>query len=441
MSSLLEYSSRLAELPPPESSEGKHRLLTLYPVKTPGGQGWIGLHDGKIAWLSLGPLDRDGVQQYWNGPLKEARRCPFSPENLDRLTQGHGDHELAPLGTSFQKAVWEQLLRIPFSSTRTYRQIAEELGSPNRARAVGTAIGANPIAWLIPCHRVVPSKGGLGGYRWGTPIKEKLLGWEQSRKGLIKPHDRIPDEREKLEAVLLRAQRFEDIAKLAGDIAHDLNNLLAPIRMSTELLKRKLTDSSVDRYVDIIESSTARARSVIQEILSFSRETEDHHPEPIDVIPVLRELEQMVRTSFPGRIKVKFLFERPSARVKVDPSQLHRCLLNILVNAKDAIRDKGLITLKTSAQELGFRVCVGGRSLEPGHFLCISITDTGCGIPEAIREQIFDPFFTTKPKEEGTGLGLASAYGIIARSGGFMDVESAIGKGSTFDLFFPYTED
>lgn len=241
----------------------------------------------------------------------------------------------------------------------------------------------------------------------------------------------------KLEAMLLNAQRFEDIAKLAGDIAHDLNNLLAPIRMATELLKRKLEDPSVDRYVEIIETSTGRARSVIQEILTFSRESEAAECEIINVNPLLKELEQMTRETFPESIQVTFEYQDQAPSVEMDPHQLHRSILNLIVNARDAVGESGNITLRVSTHDVELPVSTGKRSLGAGRYTCISVSDTGCGISEEIRERIFDPFFATKPKEQGTGLGLASVFGIIARAGGFIDLESKEGNGSTFHIYIP----
>ena len=415
--------------------------LSLFTVDTPAGPSCLGLSEGAVAWLSFGPLKWDEVEHYWKGPIEEKEECPFCREELMGAAMGNLALTLAPNGTPFQLQVWRQLLDIPFGTTQTYGQIAEAIGSPGSARAVASAVASNPIAWLIPCHRVLPASGGIGSYRWGRPAKESLLVWEHLR--MADPsEDFLPEKREKLEAMLLKAQRFEDIAKMAGDIAHDLNNLIAPIRMATELLKQKLTDDSVSRYVDIIESSTGRARSVIQEILSFSRETEGNEKQTLPVKPIIRELETMVRETFPKRLQLVFDYEPDSSPlvVCIDPHQLHRAILNILVNARDAIRGEGRIGVRVSKHELKIRVCIGERCLLPGSYGCISISDTGSGIPPEIRDRIFDPFFTTKPKEQGTGLGLASVYGIIARAGGFIDLESEPGKGSTFHVFIPQIE-
>jgi O-6-methylguanine DNA methyltransferase len=417
--------------------ENKSAALTLYPLATPAGEGWIGLSGGKVAWLSIGPLDMEAVQRYWKGPCRQARKCPVGKKRLEAAAAGMGDLELAPSGTPFQQMIWRQLLRVPFAATITYAELAGQLGRPRSARAVGAAVAANPVAWLIPCHRVVPAGGGIGGYRWGGAAKERLLEWENASASATEPAAILDEKRHKLEAMLIKAQRFEDIARLAGDIAHDLNNLLAPIRMATELLKRKLENASLDRYVDIIETSTGRARSVIQDILAFSRETEGAGCEPVHLLPLLQELEKIARETFPPRIKLRFAAGGHDPLVRMDPTQFHRAILNILVNARDAISGNGVISVSISLHDIEMQVCVGERCLGPGRYACISIGDTGCGIPEAIREQIFDPFFTTKPKEQGTGLGLASVYGIVAWAGGYIDLESTIGKGSTFHIYLP----
>jgi O-6-methylguanine DNA methyltransferase len=420
---------------PDNAATGKPALM-LYPVKTPAGAGWIGLSGEAIAWLSIGQLDEAEVKAYWKGPVKKGKVCPIPVTELEAAARGAGSLDVQPSGTGFQVQVWEALEAIPFGTTTTYGALAEQLATPKGARAVGQAVGANPIAWLIPCHRVLAANGGAGGYRWGAGAKKALLSWEGSRTQ-DGSDDPATEEMRKFETMLVNAQRFEDTARLAGNIAHDLNNLLAPIRMATELLKRKLEDESVGRYVEIIETSTERARSVIQEILGFSRETEGSVPRLIEIQPVLQELEKLAGETFPGEIKIEFQYPATAPKVKVDPDQLHRAVLNLLVNARDAIEGTGSIRVWMSTHDLEMRVCVGERCLLPGRYVCVSVSDTGCGIPHEIQDKIFDPFFTTKPKEKGTGLGLASVIGVVTRANGFIDLESEAGSGSTFHIFLP----
>lgn len=413
----------------------KDPAMTLYPLNTPVGEAWVGLYKKVVVWLSFGTLDEAAVNDYWHGPVETGKQSPVSIAQIVESVKGNGGLELAPIGTPFQQKVWKRLLDIPVSTTTTYGEIAASLGSPNKARAVGTAVAANPIAWLIPCHRVVPMSGGIGSYRWGKTVKGDLLVWEKSHS--TQPDKNEADTRRKLESMLIKTQRFEDIARMSGDIAHDLNNLLAPIRMATQLLKRNLNDSSVDRYVEIIETSTGRARGVIQEILSFSRETENTQLEQMDIIPLLDELKAMAIETFPDTIDFSFEYEANIPEVSMDPGQFHRAILNLLVNARDAMDGKGRVSLKVFTHDFDVEISIGKKDLHPGKFVCISVADNGCGIADDIRERIFDPFFTTKSKEEGTGLGLSSVYGIIARAGGFIDLDSEIGKGTTFHIYLP----
>ncbi len=244
-------------------------------------------------------------------------------------------------------------------------------------------------------------------------------------------------EKEKLQEMLMQAQRVEDIAKLAGDIAHDLNNLLAPIRMASELLKKQSNDPELDRYVEIIQTSTGRARSVIQEILTFSRESEAAENQLMDVNVLLQELEDMTRQTFPESISLAFTYQEKAPLIEMDPHQLHRSILNLLVNAKDAIGESGEIRVVVDTKEIDLQVTAGERSVVPGHYVCISVSDNGCGIKKEIRKKIFDPFFTTKLKEKGTGLGLASVFGIVTRAGGYIDLETVEDEGTTFHVFLP----
>ena len=245
------------------------------------------------------------------------------------------------------------------------------------------------------------------------------------------------ENRRRMELLLMNAERFESIASLAGNIAHDLNNLIAPIRMATQLLRRKAEDPALARYVEIIEDSTARARSVIQQILSFSKETNQSDFKPVRVEEVLQELERLASETFPQRLEIDCEYDSDLPEIEIDPTQLHQALLNMMVNARDAIEGKGRIALHASLRYFDVKVSVGGRSLQPGSYVCVSVSDTGCGIDAATQQKIFDPFFTTKPKEQGTGLGLASVYGIIARAGGFIDLESNPGEGTTFYIYLP----
>jgi len=345
--------------------------------------------------------------------------CCFLPFIDEKVERTAGWRRVLPEdeATSLDKAVRQQLK----AQNRFHARL--QLNSPNFSRT-------------IIIHGIVNARDDNG-----QPVTVSGLARPEFQfAGAIKPEDMLKntdfEERRRLEALLLKTQRFEGVAKLAGGIAHDLNNLLAPIRMATELLQRKLNDDSLARYINIIGESTDRARSIIQQILTFSRGNDSSTEEFIDANDIIWELKNMISETFPPRIELDFkLGNLP--QVKIDPNQLHQALLNILINARDAISEHGRIEVTTYTRQFEIEVSIGNSAIKPGRYTCIAISDTGHGVPDEIRDRIFDPFFTTKQKNQGTGLGLASVYGIVANAGGFIDLESKTGEGSTFYIYLP----
>jgi O-6-methylguanine DNA methyltransferase len=387
--------------------------------------------DGAIRWLSLGPPDEAAVQAYWNGPVRWDSPCPLSDDTLQRAALGKRPLHLAPLGTAFQQKVWSALSKIPARHTCTYRDLGAEVAGPTHARAVGQAVGANPIAWLIPCHRVVPASGKTGQYRWGSHVKEKLLRWETGQPSTADPP--VPDFKD----MLLRAERFHQQAKSTAEIAHDLNNLLTPIRIAAELLNQRNQDAALNRYVEVIRFSAENARRLIDDILQLARHQEPVAQHPLNVEPLLREILSTLQPTFPERIHLTLSCASPLPSVQIDPSQFQRAIVNLLLNARDAIEGEGTIAIEAAAHDLNTAVDGLERTLFPGRYLAITITDSGAGISPEIMERVFEPFFTTKAAGQGSGIGLSSAYGIIVRAGGFMRLTSEPGKGSEFQIFLP----
>lgn len=296
-----------------------------------------------------------------------------------------------------------------------------------------------PVEFI--CHGLVVSRDASGRPLQLMGICRHMFDHEAS--GGIE-HDlsnQSIEDRRRLEALLIQAQRFEGIGKLAGGMAHDLNNLLAPIRMACEILERKNSQQELKRFIEIIQSSCDRARGVIQQILAFSRESESSEVEVIQPAIVLRDLENIVKETFPKRIRLRFDYTGPLPMVRIESTRLHQVLLNLMINARDAIRESGTISIRANRRRFSLRMKVGDQVFHPGDYLCVEVLDSGVGIPREIRSRIFDPFFTTKGKGQGTGLGLASAFGIIANGGGFIDLVSDIGKGSLFTVYLPEATD
>ncbi len=243
-------------------------------------------------------------------------------------------------------------------------------------------------------------------------------------------------EKKKREAFALRNQRLESLGTLAGGIAHDLNNVLAPILMSIALLKLKVNDDSGLRLLAMLEMNAERGAQLVRQVLAFGRGAEGDRI-MVQPLHIAREIQQIVSDTFPKTQSFELVHDREPWTVTGDPTQLHQVLLNLCVNARDAMPNGGKITLRMENTVLDETYSSMNHGSKPGSYLAISVTDTGMGIPAHIRDRIFEPFFTTKDIGKGTGLGLSTSLGIVQSHGGFINVTSDVGKGSTFKIFLP----
>jgi two-component system cell cycle sensor histidine kinase/response regulator CckA len=249
-------------------------------------------------------------------------------------------------------------------------------------------------------------------------------------------------EKKLIESRLLQAQKLESIGTMAGGIAHDFNNILTGIVGYINLLKLKTRkDSDIGRYADIIERSSLRAADLVTKLLAFSRDSQPGRSLASVVNEIVQETLEFMKSSLPENIETGFSLQEDLPLIKCDPTQVQQAILNICLNALDAMPDGGRLLVTTS--EVGYKeVCARCPDFiaHPGRYVCISISDTGIGIEPEVRDRIFDPFFTTKEVGKGSGLGLAMVYGIVKSSEGCIHVESEDGQGTTFELFFPVTE-
>ncbi len=235
-----------------------------------------------------------------------------------------------------------------------------------------------------------------------------------------------------------RAQRLESIGTLAGGIAHDLNNTLAPIVMSVGLLKRQRLDEGTMRHVRTIEASAGRAAALVKQVLSFARGMEGEKV-VLAVRHVMRDVARMLDHTLLKEVRVDVSAPRDLPCVLADPTQLHQVLLNLCVNAAQAMHGRGSLRIAGKAVTLDDAAAAAIPDGRAGEFLCLSVTDSGDGMSHAILDRIFEPFFTTKPAGEGTGLGLSTTLGIVRSHDGFIGVESAVGEGSVFRVYLPVT--
>lgn len=243
-------------------------------------------------------------------------------------------------------------------------------------------------------------------------------------------------EQKKIERQFLRSQRMESIGVLAGGIAHDLNNVLGPILLSLEYLLRRTTDPLSQEVLSSIEVSATRGAGIVKQILSFARGAEGEHV-PLNPRHVIREIHSLARRTFSPSIKLEMSVPKDLRMLRGDPTQLHQVLMNLCLNARDAMPSGGTLAIKAEnfdADEAFVRMRPQARK---GRYVLISVRDTGAGISQEHLDRIFEPFFTTKERGKGTGLGLSTALGIVKSHEGFIDQVSESGKGSTFRVYFP----
>jgi PAS domain S-box-containing protein len=242
--------------------------------------------------------------------------------------------------------------------------------------------------------------------------------------------------RRALEAQLLRSQRMESIGTLASGIAHDLNNVLAPILMSCKLLSSCEAEGDRQEWIDIISRNAQRGADLVKQVLSFCRGAEGRRMQ-LRVTSVIGEVQDIARQTFPKSIQIQTRLSQDLWNVVADPTQLHQVLLNLVVNARDAMPNGGVLTVGAENVLLDSPEPDSKREATPRPHLMIIVADTGTGIPPEIREKIFDPFFTTKEVGKGTGLGLSTSLGIIKSHGGFINVYSEPGAGTVFKVYIP----
>ena len=247
-------------------------------------------------------------------------------------------------------------------------------------------------------------------------------------------------ERKRLLAQFLRAQRMESIGTLAGGIAHDLNNVLAPILLSIEMLKMEAEDPDTLETLTTIETSARRGADMVQQVLGFARGF-DRKERVVDIRRVVSDLERVIRDTFPKSIDIQVECPEGLWLVLADPTQLHQVLMNLAVNARDALPHGGRLRIAMANVVLDEHYATMSGEASPGPHVRISVVDSGMGMSKEVMERIFDPFFTTKEVGKGTGLGLSTVAAIIKAHGGFVNVYSEPGNGTTFRLYFPAREE
>jgi two-component system cell cycle sensor histidine kinase/response regulator CckA len=244
-------------------------------------------------------------------------------------------------------------------------------------------------------------------------------------------------EHKRLEEQLRHSQKIEAVGQLAGGVAHDFNNLLMVIQAHNERLRGRLAPSDPAHKDAVeIERAVARAAALTQQLLAFSRR-QVLQLKALDLNTVLTDVAKMLARLIPADIELKILAVPSPHRVKADPGQMEQVILNLAVNARDAMPAGGRLTIRTQNVELRETFSGSHAHIPPGNYVVLSVSDSGTGMHSDILTRIFEPFFTTKPPGKGTGLGLAIVYGVVKQSGGWISVRSAATQGTTFDIYFP----
>ncbi len=238
------------------------------------------------------------------------------------------------------------------------------------------------------------------------------------------------------EAHLLRTQRVENIGMLASGIAHDLNNVLAPILLSVDFLRATETDPDRRETLAQMEDSTKRGASLLRRLLLFARGM-DGQRVPLSVREYVQEVAAIARSTFPRSITVQVQVDMVNDLMLADPTQVHQLLMNLCVNARDAMADGGTLTIEATSQVVDEVFAQMHPLAVPGRYVVFRVADTGCGMSADVQARILEPFYTTKPTGEGTGLGLSTVVAILQGHGGFLRVESTVDQGSTFTAFLP----
>ena len=328
---------------------------------------------------------------------------------------------------------------------------AEFLGlDPTHISPVNQPDGAASAA-LVREHIQRAARGETMVLEWlhvmrdgsSIPCEVRLTPFPDSKRRLVRGSIIDISERKHLEqqalalrAQLEQAQRMESLGTLAGGIAHDFNNILCSIIGYAELALNQTKGEPVRSFIQDIEQGANRAKDLVKQILAFSRQA-PHEKKPVQVASIVTEAVKLLRVALPSTI----LFEQEyvsAGWVMCDPVQIHQIMMNLGTNAGLAMREKGgLLTVKIAERDIDQKEASRHLGLKPGHHLCWTVKDTGCGISSEIIGRIFEPFFTTRPQGGGTGLGLSVVYGIVTDAGGSIGVSSEVGKGTTFEILLP----
>ncbi len=413
---------------------------------------------GVEAYAGIPLLQQDGtvagiMAVLFSSPLKETELVRstlqiFATRAAAELDRQQSDARIREQASLLDKAQDAILVRGLDHTVTYWNKSAERLYGWSAEEAVGRSV--NELLYRDPAAFAKAHAQTLDLGEWVGEINQidksgrdliieghwTLVRDEAGRPASVFAINTDITEHRKLEQQFLRAQRLESIGTLAGGIAHDLNNILAPISMAVELLKMRVTDGRSTELLDTVATSARRGADMVGQVLSFARGMDGQrvgiHPRQL-----ILEIESILRDTFRKDIAMEVLASRDLWAIHGDPTQLHQVLLNLCVNARDAISGPGKILVRMDNVEIDASFAAMNLEAKEGPHLCIEVEDSGEGIPPEILDRIFDPFFTTKSGGKGTGLGLSTTLAIVKSHGGFIRAYSEPGVGTRFRVYLP----
>ncbi len=365
---------------------------------------------------------------------------------MEATRDGLWELDVATGRSYFSSAYWRMLGYEPDEHEPIYQSWVDLIHEEDRERAV--KVSQDCIENRIDAFQIeFRMRAKNGDWRWILARGKSEKRDDQGRALLlvgthqdITDRRRAEEERRTVEAQLHQAQKMEAIGQLAGGVAHDFNNLLTVIVGYSELTLAALGPAHpVKGYVEEIKAAGERAASLTRQLLAFSRK-QMMVPEVLNLNHVVTDTAKMLQRLIGENIVLTAVLSPRAAAVRVDPGQIQQVVINLAVNARDAMPQGGQLFIETSVNDWDADRCRLHPGSKPGLYALLSVTDTGTGMTPEVKARIFDPFFTTKEAGRGTGLGLATVYGIVQQSGGYIEVSSEVGVGSCFRLYFPAVE-
>jgi two-component system cell cycle sensor histidine kinase/response regulator CckA len=427
--------------PPPELAlAGEASAAVLYRLTKSANDGTVREETFQVApgleiVTAVRPLS-EGQSVWWFTPRLAASSARAKPEEPKPAPSANVFRD-APMGVAFtdgegKLAEINSAFRNFFATAQTDRALGELIDPNDRGRALDLIAKAAKGETNLGAVEVRGIGGSSGG---GDRMAELFAHPAPGGKAILYLLD--ISEQKALEIKFAQSQKMQAVGQLAGGVAHDFNNLLTVIIGNSEfLLMRHQAGDPSFKEINEIHQNALRAATLVGQLLAFSRK-QTMQPKVLTVRDVVGELALMLRRLLREGVELKLEHGSDIWPVHADEAQLSNAIINLVVNARDAMPNGGTVTIRTANESAEKPVALGSAIMPVGEYVRIEVADTGTGIPSEIVGKIFDPFFTTKPVGQGTGLGLATVYGIVKQTGGFISVDSEVGKGTTFRIWLP----